>query len=146
MVKNQEQQLDAIFHALSDKTRRAMLTRLAKGECNVSELAEPFEMSLAAVSKHLKVLEEAGLVEKEKDGRTFCCRPHFEPLNEANLLLEQFSVFWQDKLAELEKFLTTDSTTDNINKGENHHGPTRSKGNSKTSNSKSNSRKKRKGI
>lgn len=146
MVDNQEQHLDDIFHALADETRRAMLSRLAQGECNVTELAEPFEMSLAAVSKHLKVLEAAGLVQKEKNGRTFRCRAHFEPLHDANRLLEQFAAFWQDRLAALEKFLTTDSESTKKVKGEQHNVTDRKTNSPKTRNTKGHPRKKRKGI
>ncbi len=141
MVNHREERLDDIFHALSDETRRAMLIRLAKGECNVTELAEPFRMSLAAVSKHLKVLEEANLVKKEKNGRTYLCRPHFEPLHEANHLLERFAVFWEDRLTALEKLLTTDSK-----KGEKHHDSSGKTDSAEARNSKGNSRKKGKGV
>ena len=141
MVENKEERLNTLFYALSDSTRRAMLFRLSKGECNVSELADPFDMSLAAVSKHLKVLEEAGLVEKEKNGRTYSCRPHFEPLNEINKLLLELSEFWQHRLSALEKFLASESP-----KGGKQHGACRDSSNSKTSNKKNRSRKKRKGV
>ena len=146
MVDYREQRLDDIFHALSDETRRAILARLAGGECSVTELAAPFRMSLAAVSKHLKVLEDADLVRKEKNGRTFRCRPHFEPLNEANQLLEQFAVFWQGRLTVLENFLTADSIKDDSSNGEKNNESSRKSGSPEARNTKSHPRKKRKGV
>jgi DNA-binding transcriptional ArsR family regulator len=140
MVNYHGEQLDRIFHALSDETRRAMLARLAEGECNVSALAEPFHISLAAVSKHLKVLEDAGLVRKEKEGRTYRCRPHFESLHEANALLEHFAAFWQGRLDTLEKLLTAESTQGD------HHGTSPSTNPAETRHPKSHSRKKRTSV
>ncbi len=145
MVDYRERRLDEIFYALSDGTRRAMLARLVKGECNVTELAEPFRMSLAAVSKHLKVLEAADLVRKEKDGRTIRCRPHFDSLQEANQLLGQLSVFWNNRLDALERFLATDTKE----KGEKHGSDTAAKRGDKSTgarDSKSAKGKKRKGV
>lgn len=109
MVENTEQELDRILYALSDRTRRAILTRLGGAECSVTELAQPFDMSLAAVSKHIKVLEEAGLVRKRKNGRTFRCAANFASLRDVNALLEHYAAFWQDRLGALEQFLMNDS-------------------------------------
>ena len=89
MVEQQAEQIDAIFHALSDSTRRSMLRRLAREELNISELAEPYELTFAAISKHLKVLESAQFVEKTKDGRTFRCRANLGPLDHIHDLLEE---------------------------------------------------------
>lgn len=118
MVENHERTLDNVFHALSDQTRRAILARLAANECSVGELAEPFDMSLAAVSKHIKVLEDAGLIEKIKEGRTYRCRPSFDRLNDANALLEQLAGFWQGRLDALDAFLAGESPQQGHEHGE----------------------------
>jgi DNA-binding transcriptional ArsR family regulator len=97
--------LDGVFHALSDGTRRAMLRRLAGGERTVSELAEPFAMSLAAASKHVKVLERAGLVKRTVEGRTHRCRIETRPLGKAADWLGFYERFWNDRLDRLEQEL-----------------------------------------
>lgn len=99
------QSLDTTFSALADPTRRALLTRLSGGERTVSELAEPFEMSLPAVSKHLRVLEEAGLVTKRYEGRTVYCTLKANPMREAAAWIETYRRFWTDQLDRLETFL-----------------------------------------
>lgn len=103
MVKSQT--LDAAFGALSDPTRRAMVDRLARrGECTVGELAEPFAMSLPAVSKHVTVLERAGLVERRRVGRTQRCRLVPGRIDEAGAWLEERRTMWTgrlDRLAEV---------------------------------------------
>lgn len=92
MVKYDEQkQMDRVFHALSDTTRRSILRRIKEEEFTVSELAEPYDMSLAAVSKHLKVLEKAGLIERTKQGKIHWCGLVVEPLVEAELVLRNLS-------------------------------------------------------
>ncbi|MFT7433254.1 MAG: DNA-binding transcriptional ArsR family regulator [Alphaproteobacteria bacterium] len=83
--------MNRIFHALSDKTRRSILRRIKEEEFSVSELAEPYDMSLAAVSKHLKVLETAGLIERTKQGKIHWCGLVTEPLVEAELVLKSLS-------------------------------------------------------
>jgi DNA-binding transcriptional ArsR family regulator len=93
--------LDRIFHALSDRTRRAMLTRLARGPAMVTELAAPFAMSLPSVSKHLKVLESARLVARTIDGRVHRCSLAPAPLRAADRWLEHYRAFWTDKLEAL---------------------------------------------
>lgn len=93
-----DEDLDAIFQALSHPTRRALLERLAAGPANVTELAEPHDVSLAAVSKHLQVLEDAGLVEVEQDGRVRQCHLEAAPLSAAFGWLTQYRVFWEDRL------------------------------------------------
>lgn len=86
--------LDAVFAALADPTRRAILARLAGGDANVSELAEPFAMSQPAVSKHLKVLEGAGLVSREKRGQARLAHLEAEPLAEAAKWIGRYAEFW----------------------------------------------------
>lgn len=93
MVEYEHQSLDKIFQALSDPTRRSMLKQLAEMEYTVSELAVYYDMSLAAVSKHLKVLEDAGLIVKRKDGRFYHCRMNFEPLERVIELVREYLVF-----------------------------------------------------
>lgn len=105
MVELQTPQLDAVFHALGDPTRRQMLHALSKGERSVSELAEPFDMSLAAASKHIKVLEKAGLVRREVRWRTHMCRLEPGPLASVHHWLEFYRRFWTDRLDVLETIL-----------------------------------------
>jgi DNA-binding transcriptional ArsR family regulator len=97
--------LDAAFAALSDPTRRAILTRLAHGEATVLELAEPFSMSLPAVSKHLKVLERAGLISRGRDGQWRPCKLESRPLQEAHDWLRDFEKHWVDRLDRLGAYL-----------------------------------------
>ena len=94
-----------VFHALSDATRRNMLNSLAGGERTVSQLAEPFAMSLAAASKHIKALEHAGLIRREVRGRTHVCRLEARPLATAYEWLAQYSRFWNSRLDVLEQLL-----------------------------------------
>lgn len=98
--------LDTTLHALSDSTRRSILGRLAKKECTVNEIAEPYDMSLAAVSKHLKVLEKADLIIKKKEGRSYKCRMNYEPLTEVEQLIREYKTFWEARFDELEKFIS----------------------------------------
>jgi DNA-binding transcriptional ArsR family regulator len=90
--------LDAVFHALADPTRRAMLRSLAGGERNIGQLAQPFAMSFAAASKHVKVLEGAGLVRRHVRGREHFCRIETKPLAAADEWLRDFEGFWNDQL------------------------------------------------
>lgn len=110
MVEQQSDDLDldAIFQALSHPTRRALIEELAEGPKNVSELAEPHDVSLAAVSKHLQVLEDAGLVTVEKDGRVRRCHLDAAPLGEAFGWLTRYRVFWEDRFDALADHLETD--------------------------------------
>ena len=101
MVEQQSVHLDSVFHALADPTRRAMLHSLAQGEHTVTELAEPFRMSLAAASKHVKTLERAGLVRRTVQGRTHLCRLDPEPLAEAQDWLRFYERFWNERLDNL---------------------------------------------
>ncbi|MCU1393912.1 MAG: hypothetical protein JWM34_2340 [Ilumatobacteraceae bacterium] len=98
--------LDDVFHALSSEPRRAMLGTLALGERTVGDLADPFDISLAAVSKHLKVLEGAGLVERRIEGRTTICRLRVEPLAEVRQWVALYEQFWTERLDRLERLLT----------------------------------------
>ncbi len=101
----QSQSLDAVFAALADPTRRAILSRLANGEASVNELAEPFEMSQPAVSKHLKVLERAGLVERAIDRQRRPARLKAEPMAAAVRWLEEFQQFWSSSFDQLDGLL-----------------------------------------
>ena len=100
-----ESALDKTFHALADPTRRAMMRRLVEGDCTVGELAEPFAMSLAAASKHVRSLERAGLLRRTVLGRTHVCRLNPGPLREAGAWLRHYERFWNDRLDALEKLL-----------------------------------------
>ncbi len=95
--------LDPVFAALADSTRRALVHQLAKGESTISELAEPFEMSLAAVSKHIRVLEHAGLVRRRVDGRTHYCSLKPERLTGALDWISIYRNFWNSRLENLDK-------------------------------------------
>jgi len=101
----QSAHLDAVFHALSDPTRRAMLGRLAERERTIGELANPFSMSFAGASKHVRVLENAGLVTRTIRGRTHLCRLRAARLAEANAWLRRYERFWTDRLDMLEQLL-----------------------------------------
>lgn len=105
MVEQESPQLSAVFHALGDATRRQMLRALAEGERTVSQLAEPFAMSLAAASKHIKALEAAGLIRREVRGRTHLCRLDPGPLASAHRWLGIYERFWTDRLDVLERLL-----------------------------------------
>lgn len=112
MVKYQDSGLDRTFAALADPTRRALLARLEGEESvSVSELARPFSMSLPAVMKHLDVLNDAGLIEKRKAGRTVSCALNAEPMREAMEWLNRYRRFWSDNLDRLAAFLETDADT-----------------------------------
>lgn len=110
MVKYQDLVLDRTFAALADPTRRALLARLEGEESvSVSELARPFSMSLPAIMKHLDVLNDAGLIEKRKSGRTVSCALNAEPMREAMEWLNRYRRFWSDNLDRLAAFLETDA-------------------------------------
>jgi DNA-binding transcriptional ArsR family regulator len=108
MVELDSPQLDTVFHALGDATRRGMLASLALGEKSVGELAEPFAMSFAGASKHVKVLEEAGLIRREVRGRTHICRLEPGPLASADQWLRHYERFWAGRLDALEQLLRDD--------------------------------------
>jgi DNA-binding transcriptional ArsR family regulator len=108
MVELHTQQLDSVFHALGDPTRRRILRELARGERTVSELAEPFSMSLAAASKHIKALENAGLIRREVRGRTHVCSLEPGPLASAHEWLGFYERYWTSRLDMLEHLLRED--------------------------------------
>lgn len=99
------QQLDLTFAALADQTRRAILARLAEGELSVNELAEPFEMSQPAISKHLKMLERAGLISRGRDAQRRPCRIEPEALQAATGWLEQYRKLWEGNFQRLDALL-----------------------------------------
>jgi DNA-binding transcriptional ArsR family regulator len=105
MVELETPQLDSVFHALGDATRRRMLRELAGGERTVGQLAEPFAISLAAASKHIKALENAGLIHREVRGRTHLCRLAPGPLASAHEWLTFYKRFWSDRLDALAELL-----------------------------------------
>jgi DNA-binding transcriptional ArsR family regulator len=97
--------LDTVFAALADPTRRAILARLSAGEASVTELAAPFDMSQPAISKHLKVLERAGLVSRGRDAQRRPCRIEARPLAEATAWLERYREFWEAQFQQLDALL-----------------------------------------
>ena len=115
MVELRTARLDATFHALADPTRRGMLASLALGEKSIGELAEPYKMSFAGASKHVKVLEEAGLIARRKQGRTHLISIEAKPLEEAERWLRQWEKFWSSRLDRLEALLEADRKKENPN-------------------------------
>src|SRR5499433_3754490 len=103
MVELRAAQLDSIFHALGDATRRQMLRELADGERTVGQLAEPFAISFQAASKHVKALENAGLIRREVRGRTHICRLDPAPLASAHEWLSFYEHFWTERLDALDR-------------------------------------------
>ncbi len=97
--------LSTTFSALADPTRRAILARLASGEVSVTELAQPFDMSLPAISKHLKVLERAGLISRGREAQWRPCRLEAKPLKDAAAWIEQYRKFWEQSLDRLDEYL-----------------------------------------
>ena len=100
-----QDELSTIFAALADPTRRAILARLAQGEASVTELAEPFAMTLPAISKHLKVLERAGLIERGREAQWRPCRLQAEPLKQASDWIGQYRQHWDEKFDRLDQYL-----------------------------------------
>ncbi|WP_332740182.1 ArsR/SmtB family transcription factor [Hydrogenophaga sp.] len=105
MIEYQPAQLDAVFHALADPTRRAMLHTLSAQPLPVGELAAPFEMSLAAASKHIQVLERAGLVQRSITGRTHLCQLNAAPMHAGLEWMRHYEQFWQQRVDVLEALL-----------------------------------------
>ena len=105
-----EQRLDTVFHALADPTRRGMLANLALGDKSIGELAEPFAMTFAGASKHVKVLEDAGLLRRRKVGRTHVITLEARPLEEAERWLRQWEKFWTIRLDRLEALIERDKS------------------------------------
>jgi DNA-binding transcriptional ArsR family regulator len=114
--------LSSTFAALADPTRRAILARLALGETSVLKLAEPFEMSLPAVSKHLKVLERAGLITRGRDAQMRPCRIEVRALKEADDWLEEYRRLWEQRLDRLDDYLKTLQAQQKSGKRETKHG------------------------
>ena len=108
-----ENRLDATFHALADPTRRGMLASLALGEKSIGELADPLDMSFAGASKHVKVLEDAGLIARRKIGRTHLIRIEAKPLEEAERWLRQWEKFWTVRLDRLEALVKSEVKKEN---------------------------------
>jgi DNA-binding transcriptional ArsR family regulator len=102
-ARDDDARLDAVFGALADRTRRAILGRLSEGSATVTELAAPFAMSLPAASRHLKVLEQAGLIQRDVQGRLHHCHLAPDPLRGADAWLETYRAFWDGRLAALER-------------------------------------------
>ncbi|WP_349435965.1 metalloregulator ArsR/SmtB family transcription factor [Pararhizobium sp. A13] len=100
-----QDRLSVTLSALADPTRRAILARLASGEASVNELAEPFAMSLPAVSKHLKVLEKAGLISRGREAQWRPCKLEAEPLKDLNAWLENYRQFWEEGFDKLDLYL-----------------------------------------
>lgn len=113
---SQSASLNAVFHALGDATRRQMLRELAEGERTVSELAQPFAISLAAASKHIKALESAGLIRREVRGRIHMCNLNPKPLASAHEWLGFYEHFWTARLDTLEKLLRNDARRSQVRK------------------------------
>ncbi|MCI0417236.1 metalloregulator ArsR/SmtB family transcription factor [bacterium] len=105
MVEYQSETLNNAFLALSDPTRRAILDRLRRGPARVTELAAPFDVSLNAISKHLKILERAGLIQRRISGRNHECSLNVEPLRTASAWIDTYEKFWEEQLAALENHL-----------------------------------------
>jgi DNA-binding transcriptional ArsR family regulator len=114
MVESETAQLNAIFHALGDATRRQMLHDLAGGERTVSELAQPFPMSLAAASKHIKVLEYAGLIRRDVRWRTHRCRLNPDSLASAHRWLSFYERYWTSRLDDLESLLCKEDANQSL--------------------------------
>ena len=115
MVEYRSKVLDRTFGALADPTRRRILAQLARGEACVTNLARPHAMSLAAVSKHLMVLEKAGLVKRRRDGRVHTLALETQPMQEAQAWLDRYRKFWEANLDQFEKYL------DQLKDKENRH-------------------------
>ena len=109
--------LSSTFAALADPTRRAILARLASGEKSVNDLAEPFEMSLPAVSKHLKVLESAGLISRGRDAQWRPCRLEAAPLKDISNWVERYRKFWEESFDRLDAYLREIQTREKEKKG-----------------------------
>ena len=104
-VRTPPDRLTATFSALADPTRRAILARLSKGVASVTELAEPFEISLPAISKHLKVLERAGLIARGREAQWRPCRIEAGPLKEVDEWVERYRRIWEEKFDRLDEYL-----------------------------------------
>ncbi len=109
-TETSDQELDKVFHALADPTRRTLIQKLSKASYTVGELAEPFDMSLNAVSKHLKTLEKANLIERDTKGRTSICSLNAQPLHNIQDWLQNYTLFWNEVLDAFEQHMDQQST------------------------------------
>ena len=116
----QTDQLSATFAALADPTRRAILARLVLGECSVTELAEPFDMSMPAVSKHLRVLQNAGLIARRSDAQFRHCSIEASPLKEVADWAERYRHIWEGRLDRLDSYLKSIKTKQSATKEKSH--------------------------
>lgn len=105
MVNYNQRSLDLAFGALAHPIRRGILSRLSTGEATVAELAKPFDVSAPAISKHMRILEEAGLLSRKKEGREHRCRLELKRMQQAQAWIEQHRKFWNDRLDALEVYL-----------------------------------------
>jgi DNA-binding transcriptional ArsR family regulator len=110
-------QMTSTFSALADPTRRAILARLALGETSVTEIAAPFEMSMPAISRHLKVLEKAGLISRGREAQWRPCKLKAEPLKQAADYLDEYRRFWEESFDRLDEYLKTLQTKENEDAG-----------------------------
>jgi DNA-binding transcriptional ArsR family regulator len=117
MVNDSPEQLTTVFFALADPTRRAILARLARGEASGTELAQPFSISVPAISKHLRVLEHAELIRHRKDGRTHRFRLAARPLKETATWLEHYRQYWEAQFDSLDTYLQVTSEEEQDNDG-----------------------------
>lgn len=119
-----QDQLTLTFAALADPTRRAMLVQLSKGECNVSELAKPFlkDMSLPAVTKHLKVLEKAGLITKTREAQYRPCKLNGAKLKDVHDWMDQYKQFWEESFDRLGEYLKSVQNAEKLKKKGTRHG------------------------
>jgi DNA-binding transcriptional ArsR family regulator len=117
MLPSSNPRLDRIYAAIADPTRRAILAQLAEGQINVGDLAARFPISLNGVSKHVKVLERAGLVQREICGREHQLQLRAEPLREAEAWLQRYRAFWSARLDALERFLAQPAAPENAGRG-----------------------------
>lgn len=106
-MADNEERIDRLFYALSDRTRRKMLMMLTKSSKNVSELGEPFDATKQSVSKHLKVLEDAGLISKEKDGRIQHCKFNPDAMDAVQKIVEQYRDFWGRQMDALDDYINS---------------------------------------
>jgi DNA-binding transcriptional ArsR family regulator len=111
MVKQKNAAMDDVFRALADRTRREILLRVARADCTVAELSKPFEISAPAISRHLKVLERAGILERVRTGKHHRFHLNPRPLAEVRTTLEQLTTFWLRRLDALENFLAQEQHT-----------------------------------
>lgn len=105
LAQNPTDHLSTVFSALADPTRRAILTKLSAGQASVKELAEPFDISAPAITKHLKVLENAGLISRGRDAQWRPCTLKAAPLKEASEWIDQYKTFWEESLDRLDSYL-----------------------------------------